>query len=371
MTRGDRVLVIAGLAACAFALAALAILVAQRGIGRNFASYDLSAYIDAARRLRDGLPLYPQLAGGGYELGEVNLYLYPPPVAALFLPALLLPFAVASALWGALLTAIAGGVAIALARTVPPARRPLAAALVIGALPLQWELANGNITLVTLALALAAWAWLPRRRTAVPLALAMGLKLLAAPVALAVAVAGAWRVLRWTAVVLAAVLVATWPFLAAAWLDWVRLGAQLAAGPQTRSYNVVPELLRAGPGRALLLAGAPAAIAALGWLVRRRRLTPAAGFGAALAAAPYCSAFVFYPYATLALPVLVRLALGVPSRAATVAGWTAWLLIEVQALDPDTRVPSALLGTLIAVGATIAVATRERAPSARLTGSSP
>ena len=336
-------------------MAALALLIAQRGIGHDYASYDLLAYIEAARRLHEGAPLYPQLVESTYRLGEVSLYLYPPPVALLFTPALLVPLTVASTIWGIALTTLALAVAVAIAADIPPARRPLAFAMFEGAVPLQWELATGNLTLVTLALALLAWRALTGWRAAAPLAFAMGLKLLAVPVALPLAIAGRHRLLAKTAVILAAIVVLSWPFLGPAWLDWIRLTVELAAGPPTRSYNVVPDLLRHGAGRVLLVGATLAALIVTGLLVRARRLTPALGFSAALSTAPYASAFVFYPYAILVLPVVVWLGLGAVPRVVRLAAFGAWILVEIQALDPDTVAPFALLGTAVAVSATIAV----------------
>lgn len=356
--REDRWLVLAGVAASAIALAAIALLIAQRGMGRNYASYDLLAYIEAARRLRDGLPLYPQLVDSSYRLGEVSLYLYPPPVALLFAPALLVSLAVASTIWGIALTVLALAVAAWIAADVAPARRPLAFAMFIGAFPLHWELANGNLTLATLALALLTWRSSTGWRAAVSLALAMGLKLLAVPVALPLAISGRRRLLAMAGIVLAAVVLLTWPFTGGAWLDWIRLTYELAAGPQTRSYNVVPDPLRTGVGRALLVGGTLVALALIGELVRTRRLAPALGFSAALAAAPYVSAFVFYPYAILALPVLVWLTLGGVPPLARLAAIAAWCLVDLQAFDPDTAAATALLGTAVAVGTTIAIGLR-------------
>jgi len=100
-------------------------------------------------------------------------------VALLFTPTLLVSLPVASTIWGITLTALV--VAAMIATAVAPARRPLAVAKCIGAFPLQWELANGNLTLVTLALALLNWRARTRWRGSAALALAMGLKLLAVP----------------------------------------------------------------------------------------------------------------------------------------------------------------------------------------------
>jgi hypothetical protein len=198
----------------------------------------------------------------------------------------------------------------------------------------------------------------------------MGLKLLAVPVALTLAAAARWRSLALTGGLLAAVVVVSWPFLGGAWLDWARLTYELAAGPQTRQYNVVPDLLRTGIGRALLVGVTLAALLVIGSLVRARRLALALGLSAALAAAPYVSAFVFYPYAVLVLPVVVWTGLGEVPPVARVSAFAAWILVELQAFDPDTVFPSALLGTAVAVAAAIAMG-RLTPPSARPTGSSP
>lgn len=354
----ERWLVLVGLSASAVALTAIALLIDQRGIGRNYASYDLSAYVEAARRLRDGAPLYPQLAGSGYQLGDANLYLYPPPVALLFSPALLVSLSVASAIWGIALTALGLAIAAAIAREVAPPRRPLAFAMCIGAFPFQWELANGNLTLVTLGFALLAWRPRAGWQAAPALGFAMGLKLLAVPVALSLAVAGYRRLLVLTGALLAAVVVVSWPFMSGAWLDWIRLTYELAAGPQTRPGNVVPDLLRTGAGRTLLVSATAVALVVLGVLVRIRRLAPALGFSAALSVAPYVSAFVFYPYAVLVLPLIAWIGLGTVPVMARLAALAAWILIDIQALDPATTVPTTLLGTAIAVGTTIAIGVR-------------
>ncbi|HVR88236.1 MAG TPA: glycosyltransferase 87 family protein [Candidatus Limnocylindria bacterium] len=353
----DRLLRLAGVLLIAFAASAIGMLAAQRGLGRDYASYDLSAYVAAADRFRHGEPLYPQLDAASFRLGDQGLFRYPPPVALLFLPALGAPFPVVSALWGIALTMLAVAVALALARAVAPARRPLAVGLTLGAFPLQWELANGNLTLVTLALALVAW----RLRAAVwwaaiPLAVASGLKLLVAPALLAVALSGRRRIGLATCGLSLAAVVVSWPVLGAAWRDWTVLTLQLSQGPQTAGYNVVPEALRGGAGRVALAAIALAVLVACGALARARRVDERLALAAALAAGPFVSAFVFYPYVLFLLPLAVLLVLGDTPPWARVAGIAAWVLADLQALDPLTAYPSALLATALGVGAVFAVA---------------
>jgi alpha-1,2-mannosyltransferase len=361
----DLLLRLAGFLLIGVAAVAAVILIDQRGLGRDYGSYDFSAYVAAADRLRRSEPLYPQLAAGGFRLGDQNLFLYPPPVALLFLPALLLPFPLASALWGVALTILAVAVALALARMVVPARRPLAVGLTVAFAPLHFELANGNLTLITLALCIVAWrsragTWRP----AVPLALAAGLKLLAVPLLLPVAIAARRQIVLATASVALGVIVATWPLLGAAWTDWATLTLQLSLGPQTIHYNVVPEPLRAGAGRAILVALTVAVLAACGLLARARRVDPRLAFGAALAAGPYLSAFVLYPYVLFLLPVLIGLILTSTPPWARACGMLAWLLAAAQALDPATAYPSALVATMLAVSAVTWIGARSARRSA-------
>jgi hypothetical protein len=62
--------------------------------------------------------------------------------------------------------------------------------------------------------------------------------------------------------------------------------------------------------------------------------------------------------------------LGQVPLAARFAALAAWILVDLQAFDPDTVFPSALLRTAVAVGAAIAMG-GFTPPSARPTGSSP
>ncbi len=344
---------------CLLAAATILLLIGQRGLGRNFATVDLSAYIAAARRLVNGEPLYPQFAGG-YTLGDRGLYLYPPPVALLFVPVLGAPFRLVSVAWGIGLTALAALVAFSIARAVAPTRRPLAAALVLGAFPLDWELAWGNLTLVTLALALGAYALRDRPpRSAVLLALATGLKLLVLPLLGAIAVGGRWRSFVLTTAVLVVLVAITWPFVGSSWTDWAALTLQLAAGPQTTDYNVVPGALRAGGGRLFVFAAVLVALASFGLLMRAGRLPSRLALAASLAAAPYVSPFVWYSYVLFSLPLVVLLALGNVPSWARVTATIAWLLIQLQAFDPATAFPSAMIGTAIAVGSAMALGDRQ------------
>src|SRR2546428_3070412 len=139
----------------AAALAATGAHIVYRGLGQQFAIFDFAAYYYAAVRLGLGHALYPQLTRD-FTIGELGLYLYPPPVAAAFLPFTVIPVEAASVIWAALLLMLAAVVIVALTRPVEAPLRPLAAGAPLLSLPLQTEGAHGNPTLVTLALVLAA-----------------------------------------------------------------------------------------------------------------------------------------------------------------------------------------------------------------------
>jgi hypothetical protein len=351
----DRVLRLAGIGGCALAAASIVLLMSERGLGRQFATYDLSAYLAAARRLISGEPLYPQLASG-FNLGAQDLYLYPPPVAILFVPLLLLPFPIAGTLWGLALTALAVVVGLAIARGVAPPRRALAVALVLGAYPLEWELAYGNLTLATAALVLVAlgarasswWA-------ATALAFAVGLKLLAVPVAAFLALAGRPRLVARAAALLALVALLSLPFLLRDWIDFVALLARLATGPPIER-NLIPAPLSVVPGRLVLLAAAVATLAVAAWRARHRRGDAELAAATAFAVAPFVSAFVVFPYLLFALPLVVLLVLGDRPWWARAAGVGAWLLFQLQGLDQTAAFPSGVLGVALAVAAGLAAA---------------
>jgi hypothetical protein len=242
-------------------------------------------------------------------------------------------------------------VAIAIARDVAAPRRPLAVALVLGAFPLEWELAYGNVTLVTLGLALVAIRSRARSwRPAVALAIAIGLKLLAIPIAAFLAFTGRTPTVLRAAVVLTIACGLTLPFLARDWADWLALFAQLTSGPETRT-NMLPAWLSVLPGRVVPLAIAAGALAGAAWFARTGRLAWAVAAAIALAVAPFISAFVFFPYLVLSLPLVVLLILGDVRAWTRAAGLATWLLFQVQGLDQNAAFPSGALGVAIAAAA--------------------
>ena len=351
----QRALRIAGYAGCALAAVAIFLLIQQRGLGRNYGSYDFYAYLTAASHLVGGESLYPQLALPSFELGDQGLYLYPPPIAILFVPLLALPFATASAIWATALTVLAVVLAIALAREFAPARRPLAVALFLGAFPLQWELANGNLTLVTLALVIVAYRIRARMwPAAATFGLAVGLKLLALPLVVLFLAARALRVVIAAAVLVAFVVLITLPFLLRDWLDWLVVLSRLVGGPPTSS-NLLPTVFLQWPGRGLVLGFAIASLGvAAAALYRPARLYKEFPLAISLAAAPFVSAFVFYPYLLFALPLVVLLIFGDVPAWVRAAGAVSWMLLELEAIAPLRGIGVAAVAIALAVGLALA-----------------
>ncbi len=136
-----------------FLAAALVLFQGSRG-----AAYDFVAYLDAARRLAAGLPLYQAVTQQGpFSPGPHDLYLYPPPLAVLLLPLTTLATPAATAVWQGLHV-----VALVLACAVLPVSRWIRLS-VFGiaclSLPTLLDLNLGNVSLFVLLGVAAGWRW--------------------------------------------------------------------------------------------------------------------------------------------------------------------------------------------------------------------
>jgi len=119
--------------------------------------YDYAAYLEAARRLVEGQPLYDLSVT---ETGGFGFFYYPPPYAALMIPFLVLPASIGPWVWAAVLyAAFVGGV---LAMPVRPTVRWLTLLLFGISWPLVYSLKLGQVgPLLVLTFALG-WRWLDR-----------------------------------------------------------------------------------------------------------------------------------------------------------------------------------------------------------------
>lgn len=360
----------AGLVVFGLALFAAAGILASRPLG-----YDFAAYWLAARHLLEGAPLYPASGETGVFLG-FGEFLYEPLVAVAFIPFALLPFEPAAWIWTALLLVVAIALGVELVKPFQPDVRPWAAAAYALYLPLLADLTLGNLNLLTVALAVLAWRlrerpWL----SGSVLAAAIGLKLLPVALVLFYLAARRWRVVGWATLVGLTAIVASLPFLAARWAEYLRLFAAAARESSEFAVNIVPDAIAGSPLR-LVLPLAAMAIAL--WAGQRERSAGTSAHHLALAAAPLASPLVWYPYLVFAAPALWL-------AAATLRGvWryaaiTAYLALEL----PSGRAPladAAFVGLLAVIlvgarslreGTPDATRSRPADASSRRTASSP
>jgi len=325
--------------------------------------YDLDAYLGAAVNLVAGLPYFPVPdAAGGITLGPAGIYPYPPVWTAAFVPLALLPREAVHIGWFVGLIALAAVVGFALIRPLPPERRWWAAAAYLAYFPLLSELRFGNLNLITLALCLLAWNRRDRPAVAgIVFAVAIGLKLLPLALLAFLFVGGRWRVGLWAVAAFAVVVTLTWPWMGAAWIEYVGVLRAIGTGIPGAGSNIVPDAIIVTPLRYVGPFVAIGVAALAGWGVRRHgheRL----GFAVALAMAPFVGTSVWYPYLVMALPLLLASDGGrerpeEPQRAPVAARVGAWLAIEAR-IDP---LP--LLGLLTAVVSGLVVLfRRERSP---------
>lgn len=105
---------------------------------------DVEAYLSAAHRLRDGLPIY----GGGFDANSYHVFRYAPWFAWLWVPLSYLPRDVLNWAWAALLAVASGSILVGLARL----RRPAAWALAFLIAPWLLSLVQvGNIQPIVVA----------------------------------------------------------------------------------------------------------------------------------------------------------------------------------------------------------------------------
>ena len=284
--------------------------------------YDLSAYWLAGRRLLDGESIYTaaQLAGQYAPQGQ-GLYLYPPFLAALFMPlATLFPdgYLLLAWLWAGLgaviLVATVAWIARAHGIVADRRRLLLLLAAAFAFPPVIGELVLGNVHLELLGLFTLAW-WGVRRggaRGEAVAGLAIGAAALVKIVPIVVVVwfiaTGRWRAAAWS--VLGAVLLAvlTLPLTGLQpWLDYPAVLANLGR-PADATDALAPavwlgDIVGPGIARIAVLATAVAAIAWSAW-----RLVEPASYAVAVASAVLVAPAVFHHYlAMLVLPMLVAL----------------------------------------------------------------
>jgi Glycosyltransferase family 87 len=240
--------------ACSLLLLA-AMLALVLGVAGKTLGYDFEAYAAAARRLVNGEKLYDStvsLAGG------FAIYLYPPPFALALTPLLLLPEAMARAVW-----VLAMALCLPLGAALLPTRRNVRWAVVcLGALswPFLYSVKLGQVGPLLFVLFAAAWRW---RQRATPLgaAIAVGALVKVQPAILIpwAAVTGRWRAAAIALVASAAAATIATVFTGvSAWTDYAALLGRVSSAVAT-PHNC-------SPGAVLYQAGLPEAVAEAGQL---------------------------------------------------------------------------------------------------------
>jgi hypothetical protein len=266
--------------------------------------YDYAAYMAAARRLVEGLPLYDPAVdvAGGFAI-----YLYPPPFALVMVPFLAVPSAAGPWLWAGLLyTAFLIG---CLAMPVGPTARWMTVLAMGASWPVVYSLKLGQVgPLLVLTLALG-WRWLDR-----PILLAgsiaAGTLVKLQPAALLgwAVVTRRWRAVLVTVALLALAGLAVTPlFGPGAWFDYIALLSRVNQ-PVTTPHNFTPGAVIHGLGGPEGFATAAQAVSTFGVIVITAwtwfRRGPIVGYLTTVVAGQLVSPLLWDHYAAvLALPV--------------------------------------------------------------------
>lgn len=224
------------------ALPVLAIVVAVVVVGAVLASagptlgYDTKAYLDAARRLLDGTPIYDT---GIDRAGAAGLYYYSPPFTLVAVPFALLPAPLDVVAWMAGLVAAFGlGVAI-----LPVSRdvRWLIVLLAGLSWPFAYAVKLGQVGPILFLLFAVGWRWMDRP-VRLGVAIAIGTIVKLQPAILFV-----WAALtrRWAAVAAGLITLAVAAVLATvvcgfdSWSAWLTILRSISA-PITTPHNFTP-----------------------------------------------------------------------------------------------------------------------------------
>ena len=289
------------------ALPVVAIVAAVVVVGAVLASagptlgYDTHAYLDAARRLLDGAPIYDTTID---QAGAAGLYYYSPPFTLLAVPFALLPAPLDVVAWAAgLLAAFAIGVAI-----LPVARDVRWAIVLLAGLswPFAYAIKLGQVGPILFLLFAIGWRWMDRP-VRLGIAIAIG-----AVIKLQPAILFVWAALtrRWAAIVaglvtlVVAAAVATLVCGVDAWSAWITILRSISA-PITTPHNFTPGAIAYQAGVSEGLATALQAVNTIvvlglvGWAALRSG--PVVGYLTAVTASQLLSPVLWDHYAMLLL----------------------------------------------------------------------
>jgi hypothetical protein len=322
--------------------------------------FDFNCYWGGAQRLAAGSGLYlPQNLDGPFQHGAPGVYVYAPPLAVLLAPATALPFDTAALGWLVLHV-----VALGLACALMPVGRPIRlAAFAVAAFssPLLVDLNLGNVSTFVLLVTVIGWRWLDRPVAAVALALGIAIRPQLGVVLIWWLVRRRVRLVGWTLLAGAALVIATLPFVGPhSYVDFLRVvrNDQVAGVLHNGSLESAAILLGlSGPVPTLaFLAGVVVSMAAIAASLRRDpELSYAVTVCASLLLTPllwgHYLLVLLIPAAllaqrgrtwALALPLLGWLPDGAISIAA-LAGLLLPLVVPTRPVvseSPDPRVPA-------------------------------
>ena len=204
--------------------------------GGSTVGYDTRAYLEAARRLLDGQPVYDASIN---QAGASGLYLYPPPFTLLAVPFALLPAPLDVGGWlVAILATFAAGVAIL------PVRRDVRWLIVLLA-GLSWPFAYavklGQVGPILFLCFAIGWRWLDRPvRLGAAIALGTIIKLQPAILLVWAALTRRWQAIGiCLAVLVGAAALATLLVGPDAWSAWLTILRSISA-PITTPHNFTP-----------------------------------------------------------------------------------------------------------------------------------
>ncbi len=262
--------------------------------------YDYEAYVRAAQRLLDGLPLYDvnvDVAGG------FAIFLYPPPFAVAFVPFALMGAAGVWVWTGFLIACVIGAIAL-----MPVSTTIRWGMLLLAGLdwPVLYSLKLGQVGPILLLLFVLGWRWLARP-TALGASIGIGGLVKLQPLLLVgwAVLAGAWRAAVVAVGVVAFIAAVTLPVVGVtAWTDYIGL-LRVVSEPVSTPHNftVGAVLYQAGlsAGAATTIQWASVVLALGLVVVGARRLTLAAGYVVAVVATQPVSPLLWDHYAIILL----------------------------------------------------------------------
>jgi hypothetical protein len=244
-------------------------------IGSSGFGYDFAAYYAAAGRIASGDPLYLGGTVEAYREGRYEgLYLYPPTVAAAFLPFIVVGLDTATLAW--LLLRVALLVLGCLVLPVSWRARFLVLGVAGLSFPVLFDLNLGNVSIVVFTLTALAWRWIDSPLAAVAHAALIAIRFPFGVFAVTWLIQRNWRAIGFTVMAGIALIVLSLPFVGLStyfeFFAIIRTLPDISVGEHNLSFkSMALELGMHEPIVGLALAiGALFGLAAIGFAAQRR-----------------------------------------------------------------------------------------------------